>query len=360
MAAQPALATTIIGAREGPAAMAEALARAVAPGGSLELVGCGTSEHAAMAVAALLGRALPGAHVVVRQAFEAALDPASQGFCLAVSHEGETLATLHALRSARQAGVRTGLLTAAGGSPAALLADTVFATPVVDASWCHTVGFLSPIVAGATVAARLSGERLDADASQRRLTEVLDLSGKAALVAAALGDATRLVIVGSGLDRIAARELALKMEEGAHVPAVGRDLETQLHGHLVSADEGCAVVAVVTDPRESALRAARAAQLLAACRRIGMPTCAIVTGAVAATWPTDLTSAGRLILPDAIGRHPPAGLASMLDTLAAAAVALQVLTVAVAHARGTNPDAIRREEVTYREAAAIAQRPGPA
>ena len=47
------------------------------------VTGCGTSEHAAMAGAALLGARS-------RDAFEASLDPQRGGVCIAISHEGET------------------------------------------------------------------------------------------------------------------------------------------------------------------------------------------------------------------------------------------------------------------------------
>jgi len=40
--------------------------------------------------------------------------------------------------------------------------------------------------------------------------------------------------------------------------------------------------------------------------------------------------------------------------LAGGAIALQLLTVGLVHQAGTNPDRIRREEDTYREAADIA------
>src|SRR5438093_240810 len=64
--------------------------------------GCGTSEHAAMAGALLLGSR-------ARDAFEAALDPQDGGILIGVSHEGGTAATLAALAAAQDA--RTVLIT---------------------------------------------------------------------------------------------------------------------------------------------------------------------------------------------------------------------------------------------------------
>jgi len=357
MALEPSLVAAIIEDSDGQSArMADLIAGSASAGDAGVVVGCGTSEHAAMAVAALLRRALPGRSVRSRQAFEASLEPSSV-FCLAISHEGETQATIDALRAARAANVRTGLVTAAADSAAVTVADEVIVTPLTDASWCHTVGYLSPILAGASVAARLAAEVLDGEGLRDRLRQVLALVPAADEIGLRMSAATRLIVVGSGLDAIAARELALKVEEGARLPAVGRHLETQLHGHLASADESCGVVVIVTDPLATATRAHRAGQLLAACQRLGMPGAAIVSESVGWDWPAELTPAGRLVL-----RHPRPEVASSpvgstLDVLATGALAIQALAVGLIHARGTNPDAIRREEIAYREAAAIAERP---
>ena len=47
---------------------------------------------------------------------------------------------------------------------------------------------------------------------------------------------------------------------------------------------------------------------------------------------------------------------SVAEALVVGAVALQLLTLELAHAAGTNPDLIRREQRPYREAAAAAER----
>src|SRR3954469_10413049 len=115
-------------------------AESIREGGPVVVVGCGTSEHAAMAGAALLGDA------TARDAFEASLDPQDGGVLIAVSHEGGTAATLAALDAARGA-ARTILVTARDGD-----ADIVVTTPLVDTSWCHTVGYVSPLLAFTAIA----------------------------------------------------------------------------------------------------------------------------------------------------------------------------------------------------------------
>jgi hypothetical protein len=49
------------------------------------------------------------------------------------------------------------------------------------------------------------------------------------------------------------------------------------------------------------------------------------------------------------------GLPAVAAALLGAAVPLQLLTLELAHALGTNPDLIRREQAPYREAAKIVE-----
>src|SRR4051812_49664072 len=75
IAAQTALPAAICG-HPAAAQIAAWVGAAATAGEPVRVVGCGTSEHAAMAGAAMLGEALPGVEVVrARDAFEASLDP---------------------------------------------------------------------------------------------------------------------------------------------------------------------------------------------------------------------------------------------------------------------------------------------
>ena len=58
------------------------------------------------------------------------------------------MATNEALGAARAAGATTALITVGAASPGAALADLVVLTGEQDQSWCHTVGYLAPIVVG--------------------------------------------------------------------------------------------------------------------------------------------------------------------------------------------------------------------
>jgi fructoselysine-6-P-deglycase FrlB-like protein len=302
----------------------------------LHVVGCGTSEHASLAVAEMLTEA--GTPATSREAFEASLDPSPGGAVIGISHEGGTTATIRALEAARAAGAATALITARTDSPATKAADAVLATPFVDRSWCHTIGYTSPIAAGLALAARPPAGVVHGLASAG-----LRSRDQAAELARALAGCERLIIVGSAADRISARELTLKIEEACHLPCAMRDLETFLHGHLPACDETTGVVVFSVDRRRLADRRRRIEQLLQSSRRIGARCAMIGSGEL----PHDLLDAGAIEAADEPAL--PAAAAALLS----AALPLQWLAYELAIARGTNPDLIRREQVAYREASQI-------
>jgi glucosamine--fructose-6-phosphate aminotransferase (isomerizing) len=161
-----------------------------------------------------------------------------------------------------------------------------------------------------------------------------------------LHGASRILAVGLGADLITARELALKLEEGTRVPATALHLETLLHGHLTGCEaRATALVLLAADSRPGARRDLRLAVAAGAAGAIGIPAIAIGGEAALAGLPA---GAERLAVPSDDGTQP-------LCALLAGAVALQLLTLELAHLAGSNPDLIRREQRPYREAAAVAE-----
>jgi len=270
------------------------------------VTGCGTSEHAAMAGAALL-------NARARDAFEASLDPQSEGVLIAISHEAGTAATRAAMKATN---ARTILITARPEVQTG--ADLTLGTPLVDTSWCHTVGYVSPLLALTAIAGAA-----DASTCTRVIEGTLNLRDRFRAMASTLHGCERLIVTGSGLDEITARELALKIEEGLHVPVTPLGIEKVLHGHLPAADARTGIVVIRIDPANGPQRDKRANDVKAAVKELGMPAVTI----------------------DALPEGHP---------LLAGAIALQLLTYELVLAAGTNPDLIRREQDAYRAAAAAA------
>lgn len=346
--------------RDTPAGrLAAAIRAALERGEPVVVAGCGTSEHAAQAFAAIVGEAAarggirgagqPGS-VVTAQALEAALAPQRGGLVIGISHEGGTAATIAALDAAAANGARTAAVTVSPASPIGR-AGIVLATGEIDRSWCHTIGYVSPILAAAAVGAALTGEPDDAEpADVRALLEAgLARADAAAAIAGALADRREVIVVASGTDRPAGRELALKIEEATWLPTTARDLETFLHGHLPAIDEGTGIVLVLADRHGRAARSARAQQAMAAAARVGARAGGILAEALDGEWPAFLLPAGRVLVPEAPGL--PAPVAALVGT----ATPLQLLTERLARARGTDPDPIRRDQLPWREAAALAE-----
>ena len=344
IAAEPALAERLIhrlAKEEAVADVVTAIRAAASAGQPIVTTGCGTSEHAAMGLAALLNEALGlpiGRDIRSMQPLETLARPMTDGLLIAVSHEGGTLITNEAIRAARAAGARTALITVGGGSPGAELAELVIRTEEQDQSWCHTVGYLSPLLVGLVLAARLSRSRIDALAI-RALLDVADDPHAAASMASSLAGSDRLIVAGAGVDYVSARELALKVAEGARLPSAAHELETLLHGHLAAATRWTGLVLLLTTPghQDGPIRD-RAARVLAAARALAVPAAAILSAEVAGSVPEEETPAGRIILPRKGRVGGSAG--SLLGT----AIALQLLTERLARARGVNPDTLGRED----------------
>jgi hypothetical protein len=80
-----------------------------------------------------------------------------------------------------------------------------------------------------------------------------------------------------------------------------------------------------------------------------MEAAAILTAEAAVDLPTELTPAGRIVIPEAPSLPSP--VAALLGT----ASPLQLLTERIARARGVDPDPIHRDADRYREAADAAE-----
>jgi glutamine---fructose-6-phosphate transaminase (isomerizing) len=316
VAAQPALARSLLDSP--PSGVAEVAAAIRETSGPVTVVGCGTSEHGAMAVAAQLDRALGGGWppaALARQSLDAAERPQQGGVCIGISHDGGTRATQLALEAAAAGAATTALVTAVRSAPV----DHVLTTPVHDDSWCHTVAYVSSILVGAALARELSIEGVDGAAAEA----LLQAPGEVSLPVSA-----RTIVAGAGLDLITARELALKIAEGARIPTSTYQLETLLHGHLAGEDAATAAVLVQTDAAGGRVER-RAGLAAAALAEIGIPVAEI-------------------------GPPPAVELDGALARLLWGAIQLQRLTLALAAARGVNPDLIRREEGPYARAGEVA------
>jgi glutamine---fructose-6-phosphate transaminase (isomerizing) len=315
--------------------------------------GCGTSEHAAHAISALLSAAVDPQHsalIQARPAMSAALDPRA-GTCLAVSHDGETRATTLALLAARAAGAHTIAITHQPDASIAHAAEHVLLTPRHDDSWCHTVAYTSALAAGAALAAYL-GPLTTNPTAARKLLEHATRPTHVAPIADCLADRRVVLCAGAQADHTTARELALKIAEGARLATLALELETVLHGQLAAHEPADALILVaITDHPEHERLGRRAAHVARAAAAIGLPVAGLLSDVYDRELAPELTPAGRLVtpLPD------PELVHQRLAGLLAGAGALQSLTLELAHARHTNPDLIRREQAPYRHAAQEAE-----
>jgi glutamine---fructose-6-phosphate transaminase (isomerizing) len=303
---------------EGPGRLTRHVKEALSAGQQIIFCGCGTSEHAAKACAAVLHQAEPTAPIFARDAFEVCLDPPSVGLVVGISHSGETSATLEAVKNAKRNGADSVLLTAVPDQAPDGMA--VISTPLYDESWCHTVAYTSPIL---TVALTCG---MKPERARSVIQGELSAREERARDAQKLLECDRLLVVGSGVDEITAAELALKIEEAAHIPCTSFGVEKVLHGHLPAAASDTGLILLRYDSSNSDQRDQRGDDVIAACAVLDMAR---------VTLRSEVESVGEALL--------------------AGAVAAQLLTVEIATALGIDPDLIRREEDLYRKVAEVAK-----
>ena len=230
------------------------------------------------------------------QALEAVLAPPDADLMVCVSHEGETPLTLEAARAFP--GPKW-LVTGAAVSPLAELADEiVVCTPEIEKSWCHTASYTCAVAA----IAALRGE--DIEWLPGAVEEALAFSEPAP-------GQSRILVAGAGREWPTAQEAGLKLHEGAWVAAEVHHTEQLLHGFLAAIDESVRAYVLEGEGRA----AERAHGAVAALEVLGCETTLVPT------------------------RHP------VVDI-----VRFQLLTLAIAEARGIDPDPIHRNDERWERA----------
>jgi len=222
------------------------------------------------------------------QALEAVLSPPGADVLVCVSHEGTTELTLEA---ARAFAGDVWLVTGKQSSPLAdVAAEVVVCTPELERSWCHTASYTCAIGA--------------IDAMHGRDPAWLAQAVEAELdVEVAVPVQERILVAGAGRDWPTAQEAVLKLREGAWVAAEAHETEQLLHGHLAAVDDGVRAFVLEGEGRA----AERAHDAVRALEALGCETTLVPT------------------------RHPAVDI-----------VRFQLLTLAIAEARGIDPDPIRR------------------
>jgi fructoselysine-6-P-deglycase FrlB-like protein len=222
------------------------------------------------------------------QALEAVLDSPRADIMVCVSHEGETELTMEAERAF---GGDVWLLTGRIDSPLAEFVDqVVLATPELERSWCHTASYTCAVAALQALHGEEIGH-LPAAVEEALLQEAEPFWQE------------RVLIIGAGRDWPTAQEAALKLREGAWVDAFAFETEQLLHGHLAAVDKSVRAYVLEGEGRA----AERAADAVRALETLGCETTLLSTS------------------------HP------VVDI-----IPFQLLTLAVAEARGIDPDPIRR------------------
>lgn len=217
--------------------------------GPLFVTGCGTSFHAAMFGARILGASINHRQVVhAVHAYDLAHGRMTvRGTVIGVSHSGATGTTNRALLRAKQKGLRTvGLCGLTDSEMEGIVDDVLVIGSTRDRSWANTMAYTSELVAFAALAAsrapRLDGLVHGIPAIPRLVRSTLATEDAVRDLANRLARRRRLTILATGWDDITALEAALKIRETCGLTASGYHTEQFLHGPFLSLDRHDAVV----------------------------------------------------------------------------------------------------------------------
>jgi glutamine---fructose-6-phosphate transaminase (isomerizing) len=321
---QPAVAERVLAAADAPVREVAAAVRAAGPAG-IVIAARGSSDHAAVYAKYLfearnglpVALAAPSLFTLYRR------PPDLRRFCvLAISQAGASTDVVEVLAEARRQGSVTVALTNDPGSPLAAAASHVVELGTgVERSVPATKTYTASLLSVALLSHALRPEPAFA-AALRRVPEALraGLAVEAELeaAAAALGGATRLAVLGRGYNLATALEVGLKLMEAAYLVAEARSVADFLHGPIAIVEPGFPVLLL----EAAGPTAGEMAKLAGELRRRRARVITIGDGPVRAGEPGVRVATG---LPEPLTPLP-------------FAVAGQLLTAALAAARGLDPD----------------------
>jgi len=246
---------------------------------------------------------------------------------VAVSQSGATEEIVATLGWARDCGARTVAVTNATGSPLTEVANVTLATQAgPELSVPATKTYTTQLAAMAVLAVALSGGGIGVAELQRVPAAVAEML-ETALAAEALADrlvaVETLVVSGRGYAYSTALELSLKLKETCYLPAVGLSYADLVHGPIAVVDAGTPALLVAAGDGPMVPEMTGLARRLAA---TGAPVYGIGGD-------QEFAAACRAALP---GPSLPEHLAPF-----ALIVPGQLLTEALASAKGLDPDAPR-------------------
>ncbi|WP_028923197.1 SIS domain-containing protein [Pseudonocardia acaciae] len=329
-------------------AEAEAAAGAMLTRPAVDLVGCGTSYFAAIAIAHVVNQ-VAGVPARAHNAFEYAAyppPPSGRGTLVAISHTGTTPDVVAAVAAHGDAGP-TLALTDAAGSPLAQACDHVLVEPGgLEPALTKTRSYATTLRRGYALALALA-RRLGRRASA--LERALDRAGEAAAAALAAAEADdsgaaarfasapRVLVIGGGPELATANEAALKITEAASVHAVALQVEEAAHGAWASTRPG--ELAILLAP--AGPTAAHADRVAHGMRTLGAHTWMLTNRAAP---PAEVDALTRL--PDL--DEPLMPLVSVIP--------LQVFAYRLALARGLDPDTMGTDDPRRSQARTIMRR----
>jgi len=318
---------------------------------SVTLVGIGSSLHSAQLAVALWRETLPNVRVSAEHSFDVAAGVSSlrpetlrpsprDHLVVTLSHRGTKRYTNTSLLLAKEFGTMTCAITGKGAAGPASEADWHITTVEQERSSAHTASLIGSFAALAGIANNASSRPNGTMTSALKEAIASGLSSEErirALATSVPSDVRHIWLIGAGSDATVAREIALKIKETSYIPSEGMSVEEFAHGPFQCVDPTDLIILLDTQSFSSE----RIASLREMAKVVGLPSMTIITTDRAA----ELSPETPMVQ---VAPHPIGTLRSI-----SALVALQLFTYFLALERGTNPDAFRLDDPTFKAASAL-------
>ena len=214
--------------------------------GKIVFVSCGTSYHASLIGAHLLGMLGFSVHAIIASEFDTFYNLDEHTLIIALSQSGETMDVVTVLKKAKKKGASVVSIVNVPYSTIQRLSDISLEIQAgQEISVASTKAFTNQIILLLAIAKEL-GYKINLEDIPKNISKTIEINESIAKnIAEELYQKNDIFVLGKGPSYPVAREIALKLKEVAYVHAEGMMAGELKHGTIALVEEGTPVISMI-------------------------------------------------------------------------------------------------------------------
>ena len=214
--------------------------------GKIVFVSCGTSYHASLIGAHLLGVLGFSVHAIIASEFDTFYNLDENTLVIALSQSGETMDVVTVLKEAKKKGASVASIVNVPYSTIQRLSDISLEIQAgQEISVASTKAFTNQVILLLAIAKEL-GYKINLEDIPERISKTIEINESIAKdIAEELYKKNDIFVLGKGPSYPVAREIALKLKEVAYVHAEGMMAGELKHGTIALVEEGTPVISMI-------------------------------------------------------------------------------------------------------------------